>query len=57
MLNTLGVNTVVASLSDSDKVTELAANANVVINIVSRLLICVRFDVVLKLVYRPNQTT
>lgn len=57
MLNTLGVNTVVASLSDFDKVTELAANANVVINIVSRLLICVRFDVVLKLVYRPNQTT
>ena len=38
LLNTLGVSTVVASLSDYDKITELAAAANVVINTVSRPL-------------------
>lgn len=38
LLNTVGVNTVVASLSDYDKVTELAAAANVVINTVYRPL-------------------
>jgi putative NADH-flavin reductase len=36
VLNTLGVNTVVASLFDFDKVAELSANANVVINIVMK---------------------
>ena len=44
MLNTLGINTVVASLYDFDKVAELSANANVVINIVIKCLICVRSD-------------
>jgi uncharacterized protein YbjT (DUF2867 family) len=42
VLNTLGVNTVVASLLDFDKVAELAANSNVVINTVIRRLIRVR---------------
>lgn len=36
VLNTLGVNTVVASLSDRDKVTELAGASSVVINTVIR---------------------
>jgi hypothetical protein len=56
VLNTLGVNTVVASLFDFDKVAELSANANVVINIVMKCLICVRSDAVLKPMYRPIQT-
>jgi len=34
LLNTLGVNTVVASLSDFDKVAEVSANSDVVINLV-----------------------
>jgi hypothetical protein len=56
VLNTLGVNTVVASLYDFDKVAELSANANVVINIVIKCLICVRSDAVLKPMYRPSRT-
>jgi len=32
VLNTLGVSTVIASLSDHDKVTELAGTSSVVIN-------------------------
>ena len=34
LLNTLGVNTVVASLSDFDRVAEISANSDVVINMV-----------------------
>lgn len=34
LLNTLGVNTVIASLSDFDKVAEVSANSDVVINLV-----------------------
>jgi hypothetical protein len=56
VLNTLGVNTVVASLFDFDKVAELSANANVVLNIVIKCLICVRFHAVLKPICRPIQT-
>ena len=45
MLNTLGVNTVVASLSDVDKVVEHSANSDVVINLV--IIRPIRFDLVL----------
>ena len=39
LLNTLGVNTIVASLSDFDKVAEASANSDVVINLVFLRLI------------------
>jgi hypothetical protein len=38
VLNTLGVNTVVASLSDFEKITELVAASNVVVNTVFSVL-------------------
>jgi len=38
VLNTLGVNTVIASLFDSDTVTELSENSDVVINLVINLI-------------------
>jgi hypothetical protein len=56
VLNTIGVNTVIASLFDFDKVAELAANSNVVIDTVIRHLIRVRINDVLNLMYRPIQT-
>ena len=55
VLNTLGVNTVIASLFDYEKVAELSANSNVVINTVKRRLIRVRSEVVLNPVSRPIQ--
>jgi hypothetical protein len=55
VLNTLGVNTVIASLFDYEKVAELSANSNVVINTVKRRLICVRSKVVLSPMSRPIQ--
>lgn len=39
LLNSLGVNTVIASLSDFDKVAEVSANSDVVINAVILRLI------------------
>ena len=39
LLNTLGVNTIIASLSDFDKVAEACANSDVVINLVILRLI------------------
>jgi putative NADH-flavin reductase len=56
VLNTLGVNTVVASLFDYDKVTELAAVSNVVINVVIRFSTHPRPDVVLKFTCRQIRT-
>jgi hypothetical protein len=56
VLNTIGVNTVIASLFDFDKVAELSGNSNVVINTVIRHLIRVRTDVVLNLMHRLIQT-
>lgn len=38
LLNTLGINTIVASLSDLDKLTEFAATSDVVIHTVITLL-------------------
>lgn len=55
MLNTFGVNTVIASLFDYEKVAELSSNSNVVINTVKRPLIRVWSEVVLSPIYRPIQ--
>jgi hypothetical protein len=40
LLNTLGINTVIASLSDFDKVAEASANSDVVFNLVILFFIC-----------------
>jgi nucleoside-diphosphate-sugar epimerase len=55
-LNTLGVNTVVASLFDFEKVTELAAASNLVINTVLRFLTSFGQSFALTSTNRRNQT-
>jgi hypothetical protein len=55
LLNTLGVNTIVASLSDLDKLTDFAAASDVVIHTVTMLPSSLVFLPVLSLLYRQTR--